>query len=308
MLTKTKKYVFLLILLLAGTNTFSQKTSSNFYKTDSLFSFHSPKGYIPSLLHNFGEQITAPIHFKAKQWLITGSAIGVTAILIHQDNDINRWARGLKEDHQWINKSSPVITKFGAQYGALTVCTFGLVSAAFKNEKGVQTSLLATQSMITSGVWIQIIKQISGRERPNASYYGSHSGGGSWHGPFASYNKTLALKYPDASFNSFASGHTAIAFSIATVFASQYNHTPVIPILSYTAATMVGLSRLTENKHWSSDVFVGALLGYLCGKQVVKHFHKLNEVNPNSMSLEQKPKSYFSIIQDSQQLGIALQW
>ena len=88
-------------------------------------------------------------------------------------------------------------------------------------------------------------------------------------GLFASFNKALSLKYPDASFDSFASGHTAIAFSIATVFASQYNHTPVIPILSYTAATMVGLSRLTENKHWSSDVFVGALAGYLCGKRVV---------------------------------------
>ncbi|MBK9985153.1 MAG: phosphatase PAP2 family protein [Saprospiraceae bacterium] len=308
MLTIIKKYAFIFILLLAVSNAFSQKTSSNFYKTDSLFSFQSPKGYVPSLLHNFGEQITAPIHFKAKQWLITGSAIGVTAILIHQDNEINRWGRGLKEDHQWINKSSPVITKFGAQYGALTVGTFGLVSAVFKNEKGVRTSLLATQSMITTGVWIQIIKQVTGRERPNASYYNTKSGGGSWYGPFASFDKSLSLKYPGSAFNSFASGHTAIAFSIATVFASQYNHTPVIPILSYTAATMVGLSRLTENKHWSSDVFVGALLGYLCGKQVVRHYKKLNEVSLNSMLLEQNPKSHLSIIQDGHQVGIALQW
>lgn len=44
-----------------------QKPSENFYKTDSIFSFRSQKGYFPSLLHNFAEQATASFHFKTKQ-------------------------------------------------------------------------------------------------------------------------------------------------------------------------------------------------------------------------------------------------
>jgi membrane-associated phospholipid phosphatase len=34
------------------------------------------------------------------------------------------------------------------------------------------------------------------------------------------------------------------------------------------------LSRITENKHWASDVLVGAALGYLTGKQVVNNYHR----------------------------------
>src|SRR5664279_5579830 len=90
------------------------KPSTSFYKTDSVFSFQSPKGYIPSLYYNFGEQVTAPFKFKAKQWLITGAAACITATLIHFDNDIDKWARVQKQNHNWVNKSSPVITQFGS--------------------------------------------------------------------------------------------------------------------------------------------------------------------------------------------------
>jgi len=34
------------------------------------------------------------------------------------------------------------------------------------------------------------------------------------------------------------------------------------------------VSRITENKHWSTDVLVGAALGFLAGKQVVNNYHR----------------------------------
>jgi hypothetical protein len=48
---------------------------------------------------------------------------------------------------------------------------------------------------------------------------------------------------------------TATAFSIATIFASMYKDKPLIGIVSYSLASMVGISRLTEHAHWASDVF-----------------------------------------------------
>jgi membrane-associated phospholipid phosphatase len=282
--------------------------SNNFYKTDSIFSFRSSKGYVPSLLHNFGEQVTAPLHFKTKQWLLTGATIGITAFLINNDGDIDNWARTQKQKHNWINKLSPVITEFGGSYGIYSVGAIGIISVAYNNKKGVETSLLATQAMITSGVWVQIIKQVTGRERPIASYSNSKEEGGQWYGPFAQYDQDLAIKKPGSSFDAFASGHTATAFSIATVFASQYNNTPVIPIISYSAATLIGVSRLTEHAHWASDIFVGALLGYLCGKQVVKHFNKTHPSDNTSMLPKQKTKTELSLIQNGNQIGVSLKW
>ena len=285
-----------------------QKLSDNFYKTDSIFSFRSPKGYFPSLLKDFEEQITAPFKQSEKQWIMTGAAIGITAALIHVDGEIDEWARAQKTEHKWVNRSSPVITKFGSSWGVFSVIAAGALSAACKNEKGLQTSLLATQAMITSGVWVNIIKIFTGRERPIADYTFSKTEGGAWYGPFSKWDQDLKVRKPVSEFDAFPSGHTATAFSIATVFASQYKDTKAIPIICYSVATLVGISRLTEHEHWASDVFVGGIMGYLCGKQVVNHYNKTHRDPANPLSSKSKNKTELTYIQYSNQVGILLKW
>jgi membrane-associated PAP2 superfamily phosphatase len=285
-----------------------QKASTNFYRTDSIFSFRSKKGYFPSLLHNIGEQAAAPFHFKTKQWLYTGAVAGITTALIFADEDIDAWARTQKQKHEWVNKTSPFISEFGSNYGVCSAIAAGLVSAVFKNEKGVQTSLLATQAMITSGIWTQIIKQLTGRERPKASYIFSHIEGGRWHGVFSKYLEVSPDDRSRFSYDAFPSGHTATAFSIATVFATQYKENKAVPVFCYSLATAVGISRLTEHEHWASDVFVGAILGYLSGKQVVKHY---NRTHPGLLLPTQsahKNNTEFTFIQHGNQIGFSLMW
>lgn len=285
-----------------------QKSSANFYKTDSIFSFRSQKGYIPSLFSNFERQVTAPFKFTARDWIITGAAVGLTATLLHFDNDIDKWARVQKQEHGWVNKSSPVITQFGTTYGTVTVASIGLLSAVFKKQKGVQTSLLATQALITSAAWVQLIKHFTGREDPSASYVYSKMPGGKWWGPFAQYDQDLPVYKSVSSFDAFPSGHTAAAFSIATVFASQYSDTKAIPVISYTMATLVGISRLTEHQHWASDIFVGGLLGYVCGKQVVSHYNNTHK-NPDTLLFSKsKINPEFTFIQNGNQVGLCLKW
>ncbi len=285
-----------------------QKVSTSFYKTDSVFSCHSPKGYIPSLIHNIGEQAAAPFHFTTKQWLYTGAAAGITTALIFADEDIDALARTQKEKHQWVNKSSPVISEFGSNYGVYSVITWGLVSAALKNEKGVQTSLLATQAMITSGIWTQVIKLLTGRERPKASYIFSGIEGGKWHGVLSKYLEVNADDRSRFSYDAFPSGHAATAFSIATVFATQYNENKAVPVLLYSAATLVGISRMTEHEHWASDVFVGSLLGYLSGKQVVKHYNRTHPKPHIPLQTEQKNNTEITFIQYGNQIGFSMVW
>lgn len=281
--------------------------SQNLIERDSIFSFRSQKGYFPMLVHNISEQATAPFHFTSKQWLETAAAAGITTSLIFADESIDKWARVQKQEHSWVKKSSPVITRFGSNYGIYTVCATGIISAAFRNEKGVQTSLLATQAFITSGIWVQIIKQIAGRERPKASYIFSGEKGGKWHGFLAKYLENNADDKSNFSYDSFPSGHTATAFSIATVFATQYNDKKGVPLICYSAASLVGLSRLTEHEHWSSDVFVGALIGYLSGKQVVKHFNKIYHSPPYNHQSE-NTRARISFTQSGNQAGILVIW
>jgi membrane-associated phospholipid phosphatase len=285
-----------------------QKSRTSFYRSDSIFSFCSPKGYFPSLIHNIGEQAAAPFRFRGKQLIYTGVAAGITTALIFADEDIDAWARTQKQKHRWVNASSPFISEFGSNYGLYVIAANGLISAAFKNEKGVQTSLLASQAFITSGIWTQIIKQLTGRERPKASYIFSHIEGGRWHGVFSKYLEISPDNRSKMSYDAFPSGHTATAFSIATVFATQYSDIKPIPIICYSAATAVGISRLTEHEHWASDVFVGALIGYLSGKQVVRNFRRTHPESPGLYIPEKKTLRELTFIQKGNQVGIAIVW
>lgn len=82
---------------------------------------------------------------------------------------------------------------------------------------------------------------------------------------------TQSIKYstcimrPDgSSANSFPSGHTSFAFMGAAVldkeFGKQY---PLISVLGYSAATLTGIGRIMNNRHWFSDVVSGAGLGIM---------------------------------------------
>ncbi len=72
---------------------------------------------------------------------------------------------------------------------------------------------------------------------------------------------------PDSSSQtSFPSGHTSSTFATATVLQRRYGWSVGIP--SYAFAGYVAASRLSENKHFLSDVIFGATLGILGGRTV----------------------------------------
>ncbi|MBL7833132.1 MAG: phosphatase PAP2 family protein [Cyclobacteriaceae bacterium] len=84
--------------------------------------------------------------------------------------------------------------------------------------------------------------------------------------------------------NSFPSGHTAQAFTAATFLAKEYGHKSVwISIGAYTTATTVGVFRMLNNRHWVSDVLVGAGIGILSTEFV--YFTHKNRWGKNKVSV-----------------------
>jgi hypothetical protein len=139
-----------------------------------------------------------------------------------------------------------------------------------------------------------VIKVVTGRQRPN--YYDPETNKSRplFHGPFYQFKKEVkGVAIPSNAHTSFPSGHTTVAFAAATVFAMEYHDRPLVPVISYTVASLIGLSRMTENKHWASDVFTGAGLGYLIGKQVVNNYHRYSRVK--SQLLREKEKISFHL-------------
>ena len=97
----------------------------------------------------------------------------------------------------------------------------------------------ATQALIVNGLYTEIFKKAAHRTRPDGS-------------------DTL----------SFPSGHASTAFAWATVAQSHYGWKVGVP--SYLAASAIGFSRISNNRHHLSDVLAGATIGYITGRTVVR--------------------------------------
>jgi membrane-associated phospholipid phosphatase len=89
------------------------------------------------------------------------------------------------------------------------------------------------------------------------------------------------VERPDGSArNSMPSGHTASAFAAATFMYMEYkDKSPWYGIAAYTCASAVGSMRMINNRHWLSDVLVGAGIGIISTRLSYYLLHRVRPVN-----------------------------
>jgi hypothetical protein len=124
------------------------------------------------------------------------------------------------------------------------------------------TGRMLVESVLYSGLVVSLVKYTVGRARPYAN-----------EGPDDFFDHTFTEENV-----SFPSGHTAIAFSISTILAKRINNT-YATIALYGLAGLTGYQRIYDNKHWFSDVFVGAALGYFIGSSIADSEEDRNNEN-----------------------------
>lgn len=79
--------------------------------------------------------------------------------------------------------------------------------------------------------------------------------------------QTHKLRPDGSDYRAFPSGHTATAFVAAEFMTREYKDvSPWYGIAAYTMATATGTLRMLNNKHWFSDVVMGAGVGILSTK------------------------------------------
>lgn len=150
-------------------------------------------------------------------------------------------------------KWSGRVSQMGASYtlAGITGASY-LLGRLGGSEHLKETGWVGLQAIAHTQIFVFAIKQATNRERPL-----THEGHGSfWKGG-----------------NSFPSGHAATSFAVATVFAYEYRQHIAVPITAYTLATVIAASRLSAQRHWVSDIFVGSSMGFLIGRYVYKNHH-----------------------------------
>jgi len=208
---------------------------------------------------NIGEDladlITAPGDWSTEEWLAAGAVGATTAGLIAWwDEDIQRTSVENPESFPYVilhrlawlgkwygkNNINPVIT-FAAVTGGLFV-----VGKADNNDYLVRTSGIMTESYLFTAGFAMAFKLLFGRARP---YVGD--GPRKWH--------FVGIHSRDT--RSFPSGHASSAFSMATALSKRHSEWWV-QVPAYTLATGFSAQRIDSGAHWTSDVLVGAVLGY----------------------------------------------
>ncbi|MCW3124164.1 MAG: phosphatase family protein [Flavipsychrobacter sp.] len=281
------KFLFTIAVLFSTTyGVFAQKTDTLIKKLDSLHreeqkpgnkpviesdkeDFTSQtnitfKGYFVLLGTDLVQEVTSPFHAKKSTWLQVGGFVALEGALLLADKPIKQYSTQIMDQNPGAQNVSTYITNFGGVWEGYTLAAFGLYGIVFKSNRVKTATLLATQSYITAGAVSSLVKGLTGRERPHSTDNNTI-----FRGPYLA-----SSGHGNSLGSSFPSGHTTAAFSVATVFAQEFRDRPAIPIIAYAAATLVGISRITENAHWATDVFAGAALGYVTGKQVSRNYHR----------------------------------
>jgi membrane-associated phospholipid phosphatase len=209
--------------------------------------------------------ITSPKRLD-KSCLISIITIGgLIGGLMAVDQDIRKYTRN-HHNQDTNDFFSDYIDPLGdGRYGAAILGLFYLGGSFFQNDKAKETALMGIESMACAGALSSLGKLLIGRQRPK-----QNKGAFNYTGPSSKSYKS-----------SFPSGHTTIAFSLASVIAEQYDNM-LVDILAYGTASAVGFQRVYDDNHWLSDVFAGAILGTLIGKTIVK-------LNRNNSRLKLKP-------------------
>lgn len=150
--------------------------------------------------------------------------------------------------------------------GALLLPLATYVGGRVLHRPGVADMGLHTfESVVMAKVITGAAKTVAGRARPVED-------------PDNAFDYRLGRGFRSDRFSSMPSGHTSSAFAAASAATAEVGaHWPrqktLVGITLYSAATLVGLSRMYNDKHWASDVVVGAAVGTFSGWKVVGYTH-----------------------------------
>lgn len=222
----------------------------------------------------FGDEtsrfIKQPTKWEGSDWLKLGLTGAGTFLLMESADQPIRTA--VLRDQRYY-KSVPI--EFGRIWGEvyMPVSLFGCfaVHSLLTNDIGTRKIAFEIgQASIYAGVTNYLLKIAIGRARPY-----DNEGAKAFH-PFSS----LVFK---EDYQSLPSGHNTVAFVLSTVL-SRNAKPGWLKVVAYVPAALTVVSRVYQDQHWTSDVFLGAAFGYFIATWVVdQHENNKSAVEMSSV-------------------------
>ncbi len=210
------------------------------------------------------------------------SYIGIAALtgsLMTIDQKTWSFQRRLYLHSPLDNKTSSFVVNFGnGTYQFLGAALFAGSGLIFHDETALRTGSNIAEAVLTTGIFVQVLKRIAGRESPIAS----SETGGDWQ--FLPSIKQYQKNQP--KYYSFPSGHLSTATAVLTVIANNYPNEKWIKPVGYPLLAILGFSLVNKGMHWYSDLPLAYFLGFTFGNIVAP----VKSSIPSNSSSEDKPK------------------
>ena len=133
------------------------------------------------------------------------------------------------------------------------------------NKDMADLGLHGTEAVVLGSAIVTLGKGLAGRARP-------------YQDPDNPRNFKLNRGWKNEEYRSFPSGHSLAGFAAAAaVTAETARFWPrakwIIGPAMYGGAALIAASRMYDNKHWASDVIMGAGIGTFAGLKIVRYHH-----------------------------------
>ncbi|MSR21956.1 MAG: phosphatase PAP2 family protein [Gemmatimonadetes bacterium] len=198
-----------------------------------------------------------------RSWILGAVAFGGVA-LIPLDEPIRDWIQaGARQESSTLRTGARWITPLGSAGPLLASTVIYGIGRAIGEEELASAGLHTAEGIAGTAVVVTVMKGLIRRRRPFVMPHNSRA-----------FFEGSIMK-SDSTHESFPSGHTALAFALAAAASEEmYLHWPrkrvVVGRLLYGAATAVGVARMYDDRHWASDVVVGAAVGTFVSRTVVR--------------------------------------
>lgn len=249
------------LLLLSPQIGFSQNADTTQVKISAF-----EKSYLKSYYQDIPKIITSPAKWSKAEYIGASTvALGATISYAFDKQIMDFVQKNKPKNFEAAN--TYFFDPFGKGYYTIPLMAGVYIYGAFTNKsKPKAIAMDFAKATVYSGVFITLIKHIAHRQRP---FQTDPLDPYNWDGPAGNINHT-----------SFPSGHTIMAFTFASVISEHYKNKIWVPITMYSLATLEGIARMEDKKHWASDVIVGGALGYAIGTWVVNNSKYKFQINP----------------------------
>jgi membrane-associated phospholipid phosphatase len=266
-------FVFLLLVLIFGESSLvSQSLASQDTVQGNLALRDSAEGNkynFSQFGHETWSFIKQPTTWDGSDWLTLGAIGAGTFLLMQVDQPIRDavtkdqryyWSVPIEAGRMWAELPPPVLIFTG-------LATFSWITGDKATKK---TAYEVAQALLYAGAADKLLAIVVGRSRPY-----NNEGSKSFH--------LFSSVFPIPEHQSLPGGHNVIAFALSTVLSR--NVKPLwLKGLAYVPAALTFISRVYQDRHWTSDNFLGASLGYFVATWVVdQHEQKESRIQISSV-------------------------